>query len=259
MRNPLAAWRAGVRWPLALLARARGAGRRHRRLRSDRLAVPGRPDPAPAREDARPPASSSAATPSARRACASACSAACAFAPTSIEIGAPGWSPAPHMLLARDARLKLGYLDLWRAWHGRPLHVAALEAASLDARLERQADGRASWQFGTKKTGHEREAEASLPTFGRLRGRRRPRALRRRDPAGRRRCALRAQRRQRAARRARSASASAASGSRRAAQRRVAASGAASGGIFIRAGGARRRSAPAPRAFGSRRARAACA
>ena len=47
----------------------------------------------------------------------------------SIEIGAPAWSPTPHTLLARDAKLKLGYRDLWRAWHGAPLHIAGLEAA----------------------------------------------------------------------------------------------------------------------------------
>ena len=49
-----------------------------------------------------------------------------------------------NVLLARDARMKLGYLDLWRAWHGAPLHIRDLEAASLDALLERREDGRAS-------------------------------------------------------------------------------------------------------------------
>src|SRR5689334_13138809 len=32
-----------------------------------------------------------------------------------IEIGAPAWSKAPHMLQARDATIKLCYADLWRA------------------------------------------------------------------------------------------------------------------------------------------------
>ena len=40
-----------------------------------------------------------------------------------IEIGAPDWSTAPHMLPARDARLTLGYADLWRASRGEPLRL----------------------------------------------------------------------------------------------------------------------------------------
>ena len=86
-----------------------------------------------------------------------------------IEIGAPVWSTAPHMLLARDASFELGYLDLWRAWLGEPLHVKALEAAELDSTLERLADGRASWQFGPKAKTDESEKPAALPTFGELR------------------------------------------------------------------------------------------
>ena len=69
----------------------------------------------------------------------------------SIEIGAPEWSKAPHMLVARDAVLKLGYLDLWRAYRGATLHVRELEAGELDANLERRTDGRASWQFATSR------------------------------------------------------------------------------------------------------------
>lgn len=40
-----------------------------------------------------------------------------------IEIGAPAWSAAPHLLLARDARLQLGYADLWRARGDAPLRL----------------------------------------------------------------------------------------------------------------------------------------
>jgi uncharacterized protein involved in outer membrane biogenesis len=87
----------------------------------------------------------------------------------SIEIGAPAWSPTPHMLLAHDARLKLGYVDLWRAWRGGALHVQELEARELDGHLERLIDGRASWQFGNKKTTDESPKPTALPTFGRLR------------------------------------------------------------------------------------------
>ncbi|MEO8079372.1 MAG: hypothetical protein ABI641_02505, partial [Caldimonas sp.] len=86
----------------------------------------------------------------------------------SIEIGAPAWSSAPHLLLAHDAYLKLGYLDLWRAWRGQPLHVAVLEAGDLDAALERQADGRASWEFGSKPKAETPDAATPLPSFGSL-------------------------------------------------------------------------------------------
>ena len=60
----------------------------------------------------------------------------------SIEIGPPRWSQARHTLLARDAVLKLGYLDLWRAWRGRTLHVKSLEAAELVRRRPHPTDKR---------------------------------------------------------------------------------------------------------------------
>ena len=85
-----------------------------------------------------------------------------------IEIGAPAWSQAPHMLLARDAYLKLGYPDLWRARRGEPLRIRALQAASVDGNVERLADGRASWQFGPR---HAVTAEPDFhaPLFDQLR------------------------------------------------------------------------------------------
>ena len=86
-----------------------------------------------------------------------------------IEIGSPAWSNTPHMLLARDARLHLGYLDLWRAWRGGPLHIKSLEAGELDGALERRADGSASWQFGKKATTDSADKPQALPTFGQLR------------------------------------------------------------------------------------------
>ena len=168
MTNPLAAWRAGVRWPLALIAiivslvvlvaicEAVGwpflAGPVQRQLAKtfDRRVVFD-DDPA---------------TPSGVRI---GLVGSLRVRADSLEIGAPSWSPAPHMLLAHDVRLKLGYLDLWRAWRGGPLHVASLEASDLDGVLQREADGRASWQFGTKKTTDEGDKPTALPTFGTLR------------------------------------------------------------------------------------------
>ena len=167
MRHPLDAWRAGVRWPLALLAvlaaivvvigvcEAIGwpflAGPVQHRLAKvlDRRVDFG--------GDASGASGVRIGLIGSVRVSA-----------PSIEIGAPAWSPAPYMLLARDARMKLGYLDLWRAWKGETLHIRDLEAASLDARLERQADGKASWHFGSKKAAAADDQAASLPTFGRL-------------------------------------------------------------------------------------------
>ena len=83
-----------------------------------------------------------------------------------IEIGAPAWSSAPSMLVARNAQLHLGYFDLWRAYRGDPLRVRDLQAASLDVQLERLADGRASWQFGAAKPVPTTEtAVLTLPRF----------------------------------------------------------------------------------------------
>ncbi len=86
-----------------------------------------------------------------------------------IEIGSPAWSQQPHMLLARGARLHLGYVDLWRASQGQPLHIAALEAEQLDGTLERRADGSASWQFGKKASVDPAARPQALPSFGQLR------------------------------------------------------------------------------------------
>ena len=85
-----------------------------------------------------------------------------------IEIGAPAWSQAPHMVLAENARLKLGYGDLLKAYRGGPLHIRELRADRLDAQIERQADGRASWQFGKPKPQDESKA-VRIPSFGDLR------------------------------------------------------------------------------------------
>jgi len=84
-----------------------------------------------------------------------------------IEKGAPPWSDAPHMVLAHNARLVLGYGDLWRAYRGEPLHIRELHADDLDARIERLADGRASWQFGKPKP-VEPDKPSRLPSFGDL-------------------------------------------------------------------------------------------
>ncbi len=86
-----------------------------------------------------------------------------------IEIAAPAWSTAPHMLLARDAQLHVAYFSLWRAYRGDVLRVSDLQAAKLDLQLERLADGRASWQFGAAKPAPpDTSAVPTLPRFDHL-------------------------------------------------------------------------------------------
>lgn len=86
-----------------------------------------------------------------------------------LEIGAPAWSTAPYTVLAHDARLTLGYADLWRASRGEPLRIRQLRAAQLDGRFERRADGRASWQFGASTNTPDTAAlPTRAPLFGRL-------------------------------------------------------------------------------------------
>ncbi len=166
MKNPLAAWRAGVRWPLVLLSllvplvlgvgicEAIGwpflVGPAQRQLAKtlDRRVVLG-------------------ADPAVDSGVRIGLLGSVRVRAAVIEVGAPDWSQAPHTFLARRAQLKLGYLDLWRAWRGEPLHIRSLEAAELDSILERQADGRASWQFRNRTD--QAEQPGALPTFGVLR------------------------------------------------------------------------------------------
>lgn len=63
-----------------------------------------------------------------------------------LEVAAPSWSKAPYLVSARDVDVDLRYTDLWRAYRGQPLVIKKLGASWLDAVLERQADGKASWQ-----------------------------------------------------------------------------------------------------------------
>ena len=85
-----------------------------------------------------------------------------------VEVAAPAWSKAGHTLLARDLELALRYTDLWRAYRGQPLRIERLQASWLDARLERLADGRASWQLGPPTTPAAAPLALQLPTFGLL-------------------------------------------------------------------------------------------
>ncbi len=84
-----------------------------------------------------------------------------------LGIAAPAWSTAPHLLEAREVALALRYTDLWRAYQGQPLRIHSLQATALDATLERQTDGHASWQFGAKPSTPS-TSPTPIPQFGNL-------------------------------------------------------------------------------------------
>lgn len=84
-----------------------------------------------------------------------------------LGIAAPPWSASPHLLEAQDVALALRYTDLWHAYQGQPLRIQSLQARILDATLERQTDGRASWQFGTKPIPPSTRS-TPIPQFGNL-------------------------------------------------------------------------------------------
>jgi uncharacterized protein involved in outer membrane biogenesis len=84
-----------------------------------------------------------------------------------LEIAAPAWSAAPHMVRASDVEIRLRYLDLWRAQRGQALRIERLQARVLEGEVERLADGRASWQFGAER---RPDTPASpVPSFGEVR------------------------------------------------------------------------------------------
>lgn len=62
-----------------------------------------------------------------------------------LTVAAPAWATDGPLLAASDVDLVLRYGELWRAWRGLPWQVQQLHAGTLVARLQRQADGRASW------------------------------------------------------------------------------------------------------------------
>ena len=83
-----------------------------------------------------------------------------------LHIAAPDWSSKPHFIEATNVELKLRYIDMWRAYRGHLIRIKSLQATELDGYIERMADGRASWQFGSRSTGHN--GPWQLPSFDQL-------------------------------------------------------------------------------------------
>jgi AsmA family protein len=86
-----------------------------------------------------------------------------------LRVGAAAGVPVPHLLEARGVTLAWRWSDLWR-WQrrGEALRLHALSARSLDARLLRLADGRASWQLGPLSS-TSAPGDPVLPRVGSLR------------------------------------------------------------------------------------------
>ena len=86
----------------------------------------------------------------------------------SLQVAGAQGVDVPHLLQASNVALEWRWRDLWHWRTGGDLRLTSLQADTLDARLVRNADGRASWQLG-------RDSQASpprpptIPRFGLLR------------------------------------------------------------------------------------------
>ncbi|TCP04394.1 AsmA family protein [Rubrivivax gelatinosus] len=83
-----------------------------------------------------------------------------------IVVAAAHGMALPHLVDAHALRADWRWGDIRRWRDGAPLRLEALRARTLDARLQRLADGRASWQLGQRRA--PPAGEAALPRFGLL-------------------------------------------------------------------------------------------
>ncbi len=87
-----------------------------------------------------------------------------------LSIGSPGGEP--DLLNAVNPRLEIPYVTVLKAMgmgsSSSPLRVTTLEVDNIDARLKRNAEGQANWQFAPPAAKKTDEAHAPLPEFGRL-------------------------------------------------------------------------------------------
>jgi uncharacterized protein involved in outer membrane biogenesis len=79
-----------------------------------------------------------------------------------LEVGGPAWSFEQPTLLAKNASLQLRYSDLWKLSRGQVLRIKSLQADTLDLRIERRLDGRASWQFGESRDASAANADPAF-------------------------------------------------------------------------------------------------
>jgi len=78
--------------------------------------------------------------------------------------GLAGNAATPHLLQARGVALGWHWRDVWRGWRGQGWRLDSLQAVELDARLLRDAQGRASWQLGVPAPTPGARAGSAPPT-----------------------------------------------------------------------------------------------
>lgn len=64
-----------------------------------------------------------------------------------LWISAPPEFKVPHLVEARNVELKLRYRDLWHIDDGEAYIIKSIKAEHLDARLNRNLEGKSTWQF----------------------------------------------------------------------------------------------------------------
>lgn len=83
-----------------------------------------------------------------------------------LDIASPAWSKTPHFIEADNIKLKLRYIDIWRAYCGDPIRIKSLQATRFDGYIERRADGRASWKFNSQR--QDLNKPLQFPSFDQL-------------------------------------------------------------------------------------------
>lgn len=80
-----------------------------------------------------------------------------------VWIAAPTGFDAPHVLDAKDLRLRMRYRDLLTLRESGDLRIALLVVEHLDAHLLRRDDGTATWQIGKPREAATERDEAPRP------------------------------------------------------------------------------------------------
>lgn len=87
-----------------------------------------------------------------------------------LVVGPAADSPAqPDLVRARDVRLTVPYVTLWRLASGRttqPPMIDSLAVEQLEAHLRRDAQGRANWRIGPAASAASASEPLDLPRFG---------------------------------------------------------------------------------------------